>query len=405
MEILIINSGSSSLKYQFINAQTGVALAKGLVERIGIEGSKIKYVALKNGQEVEVKKELPIANHEEAMQLVSDLLTDPEVGVIKNPDEIQVIGHRVVHGGEKLVKPTLITQAVKQEIEKLVPLSPLHNPGHLSGINVAEKIFKKAKHVAVMDTAFHQTMPPKAFRYAIPNEFYEKYGIRAYGFHGTSHKFVDAQARQYLNNPKIKNITIHLGNGSSMAAVNEQGQCMDTSMGLTPLDGLVMGTRCGSIDASVVFFIGEQLGLSFSQVKDILNKQSGMLGLTGSSDARDVSDKYFQNDPNAVLCYQMYAYRIKKFIGAYAAILNGLDSITFTAGLGENDDLLRELVCQEMDFLGIELDKDKNKRLNRPKNTVEIQSDSSRVKILIIPTNEELQIAHEAVALIQATKN
>ncbi|CEN49492.1 Acetate kinase (fragment) [Capnocytophaga canimorsus] len=294
---------------------------------------------------------------------------------------------------------------MKQEIEKLVPLSPLHNPGHLSGINVAEKIFKKAKHVAVMDTAFHQTMPPKAFRYAIPNEFYEKYGIRAYGFHGTSHKFVDAQARQHLNNPKIKNITIHLGNGSSMAAVNEQGQCMDTSMGLTPLDGLVMGTRCGSIDASVVFFIGEQLGLSFSQVKDILNKQSGMLGLTGSSDARDVSDKYFQNDPNAVLCYQMYAYRIKKFIGAYAAILNGLDSITFTAGLGENDDLLRELVCQEMDFLGIELDKDKNKTLNRPKNTVEIQSDSSRVKILIIPTNEELQIAHEAVALIQATKN
>lgn len=400
MEILIINSGSSSLKYQLIDSQSGTAIAKGLVDRIGIDGSTVKYVALKNGKEVEIKKQLPIRNHEEGMKVVTDLLSDVEVGVVNNPDDIKAIGHRVVHGGEKFVQPTIITEEVKNEIEKLIPLSPLHNPACLEGIRSAEKIFKKATHVAIFDTAFHQTMPAQAFRYAIPNEFYEKHGVRAYGFHGTSHKYVDAQARKYLN-ANIKNITIHLGNGSSMAAVNENGQCMDTTMGLTPLDGLVMGTRCGQIDAGVIFYMANQLNLSIEEINTVLNKKSGMLGLTGSSDARDVSDKYFAHDANAVLCYEMYAYRIKKFIGAYAAVLNGLDSITFTAGLGENDDLIRLLVCQNMEFLGIQIDEDKNKKLNRPKQTVEIQKEGSRVKILIIPTNEELQIATEVVGVVK----
>lgn len=401
MEILIINSGSSSLKYQFIDSKTGESKAKGIVDRIGIEGSLIKYVAVKDGKEVERKKEVPIPTHEVGMNLVTEFLTDPEVGVIHNPEEIKGVGHRVVHGGEKLVQPTVIDDAVVEEITRIIPLSPLHNPGHLEGIRVARKLFNKATHVAVFDTAFHQTMPPKAFRYAIPNEYYEKYGIRSYGFHGTSHKFVDAEARKYLNNPHIKNITIHLGNGASMAAVNQNGQCIDTSMGLTPLDGLIMGTRCGQIDASVAFFLGQELGLSFEEVKTIFNKKSGMLGLTGYSDARDVAAKYHAGDANAQLCYEMYGYRIQKFIGAYTAALNGLDSIVFTAGLGENDALTRSFACRNMDFFGIKLDEKKNEELNHPKAPVEIQAADSRVKILIIPTNEELQIVNEIVGLVK----
>ena len=401
MEILIINSGSSSLKYQLIDSKTGESKAKGIVDRIGIEGSLIKYVAVKDGKEVERKKEVPIPTHEVGMNLVTEFLTDPEVGVIHNPEEIKGVGHRVVHGGEKLVQPTVIDDAVVEEITRIIPLSPLHNPGQLEGIRVARKLFNKATHVAVFDTAFHQTMPPKAFRYAIPNEYYEKYGIRSYGFHGTSHKFVDAEARKYLNNPHIKNITIHLGNGASMAAVNQNGQCIDTSMGLTPLDGLIMGTRCGQIDASVAFFLGQELGLSFEEVKTIFNKKSGMLGLTGYSDARDVAAKYHAGDANAQLCYEMYGYRIQKFIGAYTAALNGLDSIVFTAGLGENDALTRSFACRNMDFFGIKLDEKKNEELNHPKAPVEIQAADSRVKILIIPTNEELQIVNEIVGLVK----
>lgn len=401
MEVLIINSGSSSLKYQLIDSKTGESKAKGIVDRIGIEGSLIKYVAVKDGKEVERKKEVPIPTHEVGMNLVTEFLTDPEVGVIHNPEEIKGVGHRVVHGGEKLVQPTIIDDAVVEEITRIIPLSPLHNPGHLEGIRVARKLFNKATHVAVFDTAFHQTMPPKAFRYAIPNEYYEKYGIRSYGFHGTSHKFVDAEARKYLNNPHIKNITIHLGNGASMAAVNQNGQCIDTSMGLTPLDGLIMGTRCGQIDASVAFFLGQELGLSFEDVKTIFNKKSGMLGLTGYSDARDVAAKYHAGDANAQLCYEMYGYRIQKFIGAYTAALNGLDSIVFTAGLGENDALTRSFACRNMDFFGIKLDEKKNEELNHPKAPVEIQAADSRVKILIIPTNEELQIVNEIVGLVK----
>lgn len=400
MEILIINSGSSSLKFQLIDVKTGGSSVKGLVERIGIEGGKIKYVAYKNGEEKERVIEENIPTHEQGMMRVSELLTDKEVGVINDPDEILYVGHRVVHGGEKLVKPTLIDEEVKKKIEELIPLSPLHNPGHLEGINVAEKIFKKASHYAVMDTAFHQTMPSKAYRYAIPNKYYKEDGIRVYGFHGTSHKYVDAQAREYLSNPKLKNITIHLGNGSSMAAVNEKGECVDTSMGLTPLDGLIMGTRCGTIDASVAFYLSEEKGMDVEQVKNLFNKKSGMLGLTGSSDARDVQEMVNKGDEDALLCQKMYAYRIQKFIGAYTAALNGLDSIVFTAGLGENDAVIRSLICENMDFFGIKLDKEKNTELNHPDKAVEVQASDSRVKILIIPTNEELQIAKEVSEMI-----
>ena len=401
MEILIINSGSSSLKYQLIDSVTGESKAKGIVDRIGIDGSLVKYTAIKNGKEVEVKKEQPIATHEVGMNLVAELLTDAEVGVIHNPNDIKAVGHRIVHGGEKLVQPTIITEEVVEEIKRVIPLSPLHNPGHLEGIGVAQKLFNQATHVAVFDTAFHQTMPPKAYRYAIPNEYYDRYGLRAYGFHGTSHKYVDAQARKYLNNPHIKNITIHLGNGASMAAVNEEGKCVDTSMGLTPLDGLIMGTRTGQIDASVAFFLGQELGMNYEEVKTLFNKKSGMLGLTGHSDARDVAALYHKGDANAALCYEMYGYRIQKFIGAYTAALNGLDSIVFTAGLGENDALTRSFACKHLDFFGIKLDEKKNEELNHPTKPVEIQAADSRVKILIIPTNEEWQIVKEIVGFVK----
>lgn len=401
MEILIINSGSSSLKYQLIDSETGKSQARGLVDRIGIDGSSVKYVALKNGEEVEVKKQLPIANHEEGLNIVAQLLCDAEVGVISNPDDIKGIGHRIVHGGEKLVEPTIINDEVEKIIEDLTPLAPLHNPGNLSGIRVARKLFPNATHCGVLDTAFHQTMPAKAYRYAIPAEYYEKHGIRAYGFHGISHKFVDGEARKALGKADAKNITIHIGNGASMSAVNSEGKCVDTSMGFTPLDGLVMGTRCGQIDAGVVFHLGSQLGLSNDEINTIFNKKSGMLGVSGYSDARDVTAKYNEGEENAILCYEMYAYRIKKFIGAYIAALNGVDSIIFTAGLGENDALVRKLVCKDLSVFGIELDEEKNEKFNHPKQPVEIQKDGVKVKIFVIPTNEELQIVNEIKHLVK----
>lgn len=277
----------------------------------------------------------------------------------------------------------------------------MHNPGHLAGIKVGKKIFSAAKHFVVLDTAFHQTMPPKAYRFAIPEKYYKEHHLRVYGFHGTSHKYVYNTAKDFLKNDRLKAITIHLGNGSSMAAVNSQGHCVDTSMGLTPLDGLMMGTRTGCIDASVIFYLGEVMGMSFEEIKTLFNKQSGMLGIAGSSDARDVTDMLEKGDKNAQLCYDMYAYRIKKFIGAYTAVLNGADVLIFTAGLGEHDALMRSMACNELSYLGIELDEEKNTSLNHPKKPVEIQSANSKVKILIIPTNEELQIADEVYELVK----
>ncbi|MCU7693483.1 acetate/propionate family kinase [Haoranjiania flava] len=401
MDILVINSGSSSIKYQLLNTETKEVLAVGLVERIGIDAGNIKHKAKINGEEKVKIIEQDIPNHEDAMKMVAELLTDKEVGVIHNPEEILAVGHRVVHGGESLVKTELINDDIIRKIEETIPLSPLHNPGHLAGIKVGMKIFSAAKHFAVLDTAFHQTMPPKAYRFAIPEKYYKEHHLRVYGFHGTSHRYVYETARDYLKKDDLKAITIHLGNGSSMSAVNSEGHCVDTSMGLTPLDGLMMGTRTGSIDASVVFYLGQVMGMDFEEIKTLFNKQSGMLGIAGSSDARDVTDMLEKGDANAQLCYDMYAYRIKKFIGSYTAVLNGVDALIFTAGLGEHDELMRSMACSELSYLGIEMDEEKNKSLNHAKQAVEIQSANSRVKILIIPTNEELQIAKEVYDLMQ----
>lgn len=398
MNIFVINSGSSSIKYQFFKMPSEQPICSGLVERIGLEDSIITHKVYTDGEEKVVKRTLTLPDHEAGMLEVGQLLTEPGIGVIQNPEEIEIVGHRIVHGGESFSKTTIITPEVKQEIKKLFPLAPLHNPGHYLGIEVAEKIFTKATQVGVFDTAFHQTMPAKAYRFAIPNSYYKDYGIRVYGFHGTSHKYVASQAVSYLNNPEAKIITIHLGNGCSMAAV-DGGKCIDTSMGLGPLDGLVMGTRSGNIDASVVFHLVSHLGYDIEQVSNLLNKRSGMLGLTGYSDMRDITNLYNEGNESAHLAYELYTYRIKKFIGSYAAALGGLDAIVFTAGVGENDAFTRKLVCEDMKYFGIEIDEEKNKV--RAPGLREINIPDARTKVLIIPTNEELEIANQCVELLK----
>jgi len=397
MNIFIVNCGSSSIKYQFFKWPSEQPICSGLVERIGLEDTIITHKVFVGGEEKVVKRVLEFADHEAGMKEVGQLLTEPGIGVIQNPEEIVAVGHRIVHGGESFSKTTIVTPEVKEEIKKLAALAPLHNPGHYVGISVAQKIFTKATQVVVFDTAFHQTMPEKAFRYAIPDSYYKDYGIRVYGFHGTSHKYVADQTLTYLNKPEAKIITVHLGNGCSMAAV-DGGKCIDTSMGLGPLDGLIMGTRCGNIDASVVFHLVSQVGYDIEQVSNLFNKKSGMLGLTGFSDMRDIIKAMDGGDHNAKLAYEMYAYRIKKYIGSYAAALNGLDAIVFTAGVGENDSIVREMVCAEMDFLGIKLNVEKNNV--REKGIREINTEDSRVKVLVVPTNEELEIAKQCVALL-----
>lgn len=370
----------------------------GLLERIGQSEASITHkVHLAEG-ETEVNLTMYIPDHEVGMVEIGKLLTEPEFGVIRNPDEIEVVGHRIVHGGEKLTAPAIVTTEVKEEIKKLFPMAPLHNPGHYQGIDVAQKLFVKAVHIVVIDTAFHQTMPEKAFRYAIPESFYTEHAIRVYGFHGISHQYVTGKALDYLNKPDAKIITIHLGNGCSMAAVNA-GKCVDTSMGLTPLDGLIMGTRSGCIDPSVITYLITQAGYTGEQIDTLLNKESGMKGLAGSNDMRDVQKMIDEGDAKAKLAYDMYVYRIKKFIGSYAAILNGLDAIVFTAGVGENASLVRELVCRDMEFLGINIDVEANNK--RSSDIREVNTESSYTKILIIPTNEELEIANQCVELLK----
>lgn len=394
MNILVINSGSSSIKYQFFKMPSEHPVCSGLAEKIGLNNSEITHKVFSEFGEEITKLNISLANHEIALQQIGKLLTQAQFSVIKDPSEVNFVGHRVVHGGEHFSGITLITDSVKKEIKNLSALAPLHNPGHYAGITVAEKLFTKATQLAVFDTAFHQTMPEKAFRYAIPETYYKKYGIRAYGFHGISHKYVSHKAIDYLDNQNAKIITIHLGNGCSIAAINA-GKCIDTSMGLTPLDGLIMGTRSGAIDASVLLYLMNQTGMTSDQINHLLNKQSGMKGLTRYSDMRDIKDAYLEGDERAILAYEMYAYRIKKFIGSYTAALNGLDAIVFTAGVGENDSLTRELVCRDMDFFGINLDAEKN---TIKSNLVrEINNKSSKTKILVIPTNEEFEIANECL--------
>jgi acetate kinase len=396
MNVFVINSGSSSIKYQLISMPEAKVLCSGLVDRIGLEGSKVEHKSFLPQGEVKKVLEIPVPNHSVGLQEVAKLLTDAELGVISDPSEVEVVGHRVVHGGEKFASTQVITPEIKAKIKELFPLAPLHNPANYLGIEVAENIFPHAQQIAVFDTAFHQTMPAQAYRMAIPNELYTENGIRAYGFHGTSHKYVSERAGEFLKKTDAKLITIHLGNGCSMTAV-EGGKCVDTSMGLGPMNGLIMGTRAGDIDQSVIFYLVRELGYSLDEVNNLLNKKSGMLGLTGFSDMRDISKLYHQSQPEAILAYQLYAYRIKKYIGSFAAAMNGLDAIVFTGGVGENDQLTRSLVCENMDFLGIRLDSDKNKL---PNNVLRaIQAENSSVQILVVPTNEELEIARQCFGL------
>ncbi len=397
MNVFVINSGSSSIKYQLIRMPEARVVCSGLIDRIGQESSTLTHKVF-IGEHEKVKSEiLPIRDHAVGLTEVSHLLTATDIGVIKDSKEIDVVGHRVVHGGESFSKTMIITSEVKEKIKKLFSLAPLHNPPNYLGIEVAEKIFAEAKQVAVFDTAFHQTMPPVAYRIAIPRLFYDEHGIRNYGFHGTSHKYVSEKATAYLNKKNSKVIVIHLGNGCSMSAIRD-GVCIDTTMGFGPMNGLIMGTRTGDIDQSIIFYMVNQLGYSLEDVNTILNKKSGMLGLTGFSDMRDVKEECDIGNQEAVLAYEMYAYHIKKYIGSFVAILNGLDAIVFTAGVGENDSLTRSLVTKNLEYLGIHIAEEKNKVGG--KGIKEINTTDSLVKILIVPTNEELEIACQCYTLL-----
>lgn len=396
MYILVINAGSSSLKYQLFDMPSDKPLCTGLIERIGTNEAFIKHKILTTEPAQTIERKGPIADHTAGLQQVLQLLLDPDTGLIRSVDEIKAVGHRVVHGGERFASATLITPAVKETIKALFPLAPLHNPINYQCIDIAEHTFPNARQIAVFDTAFHQTMPEYAFRYAIPESLYTEDGIRVYGFHGTSHKYVSEQAAVWLGKPDAKLISIHLGNGCSMTAVRA-GQSIDTSMGFSPLAGLVMGTRSGDVDPAIIFHL-MSTGYSPDDVNTLLNKQSGMQGLTGQSDMRDIRKALELGDRTAALALDIYAYRIRKYIGAYAAVLNGLDALIFTAGVGENDTAMREQVCDGLDFLNIHLDSEKN---SIPSAGIrEINRSDSAVKILVIPTNEELEIANQSYAVL-----
>lgn len=398
MNIFVVNSGSSSIKYQLFRWPAEQPVCSGLAERIGQDNAVITHKTFLDGTEQVTPRTLPLPDHEAGLREVVALLTDPGVGALRDPGEIDVVGHRVVHGGETFASTTLVDASVKTAIQALFALAPLHNPANYLGIEVAERLFPQARQVAVFDTAFHQTMPEHAFRYALPEQLYAEHRIRVYGFHGTSHQYVAAQATAYLGNPTARLITIHLGNGCSMAAV-QNGQSLDTSMGFSPLAGLVMGTRSGDLDPAVVLYLQSQLGYTTDQVNNLLNKQSGMVGLTGFSDMRDITKALNQGDATAGLAYSMYAYRIRKYIGAYAAVLNGLDALVFTAGVGENDALVRSRACQQLEFFGIVLDEEKNQV--RTPGLRDISGPGSRVRILVVPTNEELEIARQCAELLR----
>lgn len=404
MNIFVLNSGSSSIKYQLFRWPTEQPVCTGLVERVGSAQATIthKVFDLNNPATLPVETRLtrPLADHEAGLHEVVRLLTATPGGIIEDPADIAVVGHRVVHGGESFTAATPITTKVKAEIQRLSALAPLHNPANLVGIEVAERVFKQAQQVAVFDTAFHQTLPEYAFRYALPTALYTEQRIRKYGFHGTSHQYVAAQAAAYLEKPDARLITIHLGNGCSMAAVRG-GHSLDTSMGFSPLAGLVMGTRSGDVDPSVLLHLLGPLGYTAEQVTTLLNKESGMLGLTGASDMRDIGTALATGDARAELAYNLYAYRIRQYIGAYAAVLNGLDAIVFTAGVGENDALVRKRVCQDMEFFGLALDEVKNQQ--RTPGLRELNQPEGRVKILVIPTAEELEIARQCAELLSNT--
>jgi acetate kinase len=394
MNILVLNAGSSSIKYQLIEMPTQIVKCVGLVERIGMEDAIFTHE-----KDDEKHSEVsPILNHEIGLKKIAETLLHSKIGVINSVDEIQAVGHRVVHGGRKFSSTALITKEVKDKIRDLFNLAPLHNPANLTGIEIAETIFTAAKQIAIFDTSFHQTMPKEAYQYAIPNIYLDKHNIRAYGFHGTSHKYVSEKAIEHLNKKSSKIITIHLGNGGSMAAVKD-GKCIETSMGFSPTNGLIMGTRAGDIDHSVIFFLMNKLGKTADEVNDLLQKESGMKGLTGFSDLREIEENAGNGNENCKNALRLASHRIKKYIGAYTAALNGLDAIVFTAGIGENSSLMRHLSCANLEFLGIELNNSKNDI--RSKEIREIQSKDSKVKVLVIPTNEELEIAKQTYNLLK----
>ena len=397
MNVLVINCGSSSLKYQLINSDTTDVLAKGLCERIGIEGSAITHQPAGKDK---IIKEIPMPDHKKAVELVIEALTDPENGVVKSLDEIDAVGHRVVHGGEKFAEATLITDDVIKAIEECNDLAPLHNPANLIGIDACKALMPGVPMVAVFDTAFHQTMPAKAYLYGLPYEYYEKYRVRRYGFHGTSHSFVSKRAAEILGKDykNMKTVVCHLGNGASISAVLN-GQCVDTSMGLTPLEGLIMGTRSGDLDPAILEFICKKEDISIEEMNTILNKKSGVLGLSGiSSDFRDLTAARDQGNQRAADTLDTYSYNVAKYIGSYITAMNGVDAIVFTAGVGENTASVREAVCEYFGYLGVEIDSEKNKIRGEE---VIISKDSSPVKVMIVPTNEELAICEETVALVK----
>ena len=395
MKVLVINCGSSSLKYQLIDMENESVLAKGICERIGAEGSVLTH---KPAGKDKFVTEQPMPDHSVAVKLVIDALQDPEQCVIESADEITAIGHRVLHAGTVYSDATLVTEDVKKVVRDCFDLGPLHNPANLIGIEACEKAMPGKPNVAVFDTAFGMNMPQKAAMYAIPYEYYEKYSIRRYGFHGTSHMFVSGETVKLLGKDDAKVIVCHIGNGASISA-SIGGKCVDTSMGLTPLEGLIMGTRSGDVDPAVLQFICNHEHISVDEMLNILNKKSGLLGLSGvSSDLRDVVKAAGEENERAKLALEAYVYRIVKYIGAYAAAMNGVDAIVFTAGVGENSVPIRENVCKSLGYLGVELDKKKNENVSG--DTAIISSDDSKVKVIVLPTNEELAIARETVKLV-----
>jgi acetate kinase len=392
MNILVINAGSSSLKYQLMNPETGDVSAKGLCERIGIDGRLTHKVG-----DAKTVKEIPMPTHAEAIAAVMDALVDAEIGVIKSVAEIDAVGHRVVHGADKFAASAIVIDEMIKCVEACIPLGPLHNPANLLGIDACKKLMPNTPQVGVFDTAFHMTMPAKAYRYAIPTEYYKEHAVRRYGFHGTSHKYV-AKRVEALVGKEVKMVNCHLGNGSSMAAI-KNGECQDTTMGLTPICGVPMGTRCGDIDAGAIQFLCNTYGMDINECMNVLNKKSGVLGISGvSSDFRDLEEGAKNGNEDCALAREKFAYEVAKYVGAYAAALNGLDVLTFTAGVGENDAATRAAVCEYLGFLGVKIDAEANKKRGCENK---ISTEDSKVQVWVIPTNEELMIAQDTAELVK----
>ena len=400
MKILVINSGSSSLKFQVIDSQTEQVLAKGVCERIGIDG----HFTYKTDTGISIREPVRMENHKQAVHTILDTLSDPEHGVIRDFKEIDVVGHRLVHGGEKFTGSVVINEAVIQAMTECNDLAPLHNPANLVGVEACRELMPDTLMVGVFDTAFNQTMEPKAFLYGLPYQYYEKHKIRRYGFHGISHKYVSRRAAEFMGQDpgRVKTIVCHLGNGASICAV-KYGQVVDNSMGFTPLEGLVMGTRCGDVDAGALEYLSKKEHLDFQQIMTILNQESGVLGISKnfSSDFRELKDAEIKYHEKATLAREIFAYKVAKYVGSYAAAMNGVDNIVFTAGIGENDSDIREEICSYLEFLGITIDEVKNRE---PGEAVKISDGTSRVNVLVIRTNEELEIAREAAAVADRIK-